>query len=146
MPVLPLSADLVAHGNVRFDTASSHAAFGRTWQAKAAVTYRAPAGFELTAGVVGRRGYDAPLFMTEGPGADIIPFVTNSPILDSTRRPVLWDTVLRVEKQLVDAGRVRMSVVGEAYNLLNMNRDRSSKPLSSTLTSRTVRVGLKFTF
>jgi hypothetical protein len=143
---LPLSDRLIAHGSLQFGTTSSHAAFGQTWQTSAGVSYRIPGGIEFTADIVGRRGYEAPLFMTAGAGADSIPFVTNSPMLDTTRRPVLWDTVLRMEKHLATAGRVRVSLVGEAHNLVNMNRDRDAKPLTETLTARVGRLGLKFTF
>jgi len=142
----PLSDSLEVHGTVQFDTTTSHAAFGQTWQARAGMTYRVPGGIEFSAGVVGRRGYEVPLFVTEGFGAESVPFVTNSPMLDTTRRPVLWDTVLRVEKQLFTSDLVRVSIVGEAYNLLNINRDQHARPLTETLTSRVGRLGLKFAF
>lgn len=143
---LPLTDRLFVHGNMQFDTSSPHAAFGQTWQMRTGITYRAPGGIEITADVVGRRGYEAPLFVTAGGGTDGIPFITNHPILDTTRRPVLWDTVLRVEKDVFTAGRMRASIVGEAYNLVNINRDRDTKPLSETLTSRAGLLGMRFTF
>jgi hypothetical protein len=144
--ILPVTDGLIAHGRVQFDTTTSHADFGRTWQASAEVTYNGPAGIAFTAGVVGRRGYEAPLIATEAGGGETIAMVTNSPMLDTTRRPVLWDTVLRVEKPLLVSRRVRMSAVVDAYNLVNINVSRTTKPLSETLTSRTVRLGLKVTF
>ena len=55
---------------------------------------------------------------------------------------------MRVEKDVFTDGRVRGRIVGEAYNLLQLNRDTEAdkKPLSKTVTSRAGLLGLKFKF
>jgi len=137
---------MTVQGGVQFGSSPSHAGFGPTWDTRASVSYRAPGGIVLTAGVVGRRGYEVPLYIAEAPGTEGMTFIANSPILDTTSRPVLWDTVFRIEQDLLTLDRVRVSLVGDALNLVDLNRNQDKKPISGTLTSRVVRGALRIKF
>lgn len=96
--------------------------FASAWYSAASVTYNGPGGLRVTAAVIGRRGYRAPLFVTQSLGNE-----TNFPdlgtsVLDTLRRPHVLDTKLRVEKVLTSHRSVEIRVVGEAFNVLNINR------------------------
>lgn len=123
-------------------TAPEVGGFGSTWQTSATAGFHAPGGFHVSASLVGRRGYDAPLFMAVAPGSDAMRASLAVPLVTTARVPVVWDTRLRVERRVRTGRRLHIDAVAEAFNLLNPN----PAAVSGTLTSRTFRIGLVLGF
>jgi hypothetical protein len=120
---------------------------GQQWTTKTALRGRLPGGFEVVANVVGRRGYDRPLFMSESLGSDSIAPNAAPYYVDTSGAPVLWETELRARKRLKSAGSLQIDFVGEAFNTLCMNAMQNSSPVSSpTFHSRTLRFGFVFSW
>jgi hypothetical protein len=145
-PGAPLNTHLsVLGGHVDSDdplsTRRAAAGIGPTWQIKTGATFHAAGGFELSANLVGRRGSSTPLFMTEPVGTD-----ASIPIGDPLRTDTLWDTELRVRKPLLTRKDIQLSLIGDLFNVVNVNPSPSTTPQSPTLTSRAFRIGLMLGF
>lgn len=137
---------LTLDGRFQTDTSLTSGGFGSTWQATASARYRAPAGFVVSAGIVARRGYRLPLFMTTAAGGDEAIASMGQSIAATSRVPVLFDTRVRVQRHLITRGGLNVDFVAEGLNLLNANVGREHGDISPTLTSRTFRAGLVFGF
>jgi hypothetical protein len=66
--------------------------------------------------------------------------------LESGAAPIHWDTELRIRKTLISSDDLDLTVVGEAFNLLNMNRGAKPTAKTPVLTSPTVRAGVLLGF
>lgn len=126
------------------DTSRIGGGFGAAWQATAAASYTVGGGIEVSAALLGRRGYEAPLFMTTAAGSDVAIATAAQNIVATSRVPVIWDTRLRVRRRVFTRGGLNVDLVAEAINLVNANIAREE--ISSTLTSRTFRFGVLFGF
>jgi hypothetical protein len=144
-PRLRLSDRWAAQGLFAPSEMRPQARFGPTWQTKAGVSYAGPAGIQVMASVVARRGYALPLVMVESVGSDTISTRGAESYVDIGGTPVVWDTELRIRKR-VKAHGVQIDLVGEGVNLLNLNRSPAVSSISPTFTSRTFRLGVVFGF
>jgi hypothetical protein len=137
------------------DIARTTASFGATWRIKTGLRYDAPGGLQFSASTIARRGYALPLAMVQTPGSDVqLPEVNNA-ALELGSAPTQWDTELRVRKTLSSKGPVHVAIVGEAFNLLNLNHESAATPgptpsvapaPAAMLTSPTFRVALVLSF
>jgi hypothetical protein len=135
---------VIVFGNFKqFQAASgrSSLSFGDTWQARTGVSYHALGGVQLTASLLGRHGYSLPITMAQAIGTDVL--APESMVW--TWSPVRWDTHFRLQKTLKESGSVQIEVVGEAFNLFNLNRTEDTAT-ASILRARTARIGLVFSF
>ena len=92
-------------------------------------------GITASASVIGRRGYDAPLFMTEVLAAN-----SSTPVGAPFGLHTQWDPELRLQRTMLIRGKLHVDFVGEAINLVNINRTIAGE--APLLTSRTLRVGV----
>jgi hypothetical protein len=132
-------------GAFQADTVRPLAGFGPTWLATAGMTY-ITAGMQVTTSASARRGYDLPLFMVQPIGSNELLRSDGMSIVSGSRSAVIWDTELRVRRRLKTSRAGQVDFVVEGLNLLNLNRFADRPPISPTLTSRTLRCGLVFTF
>ena len=124
------------------DASTDRGGFGPRWHAKATTSFSLGGGFQLFASVVARRGYDMPLFIAESLGSDIVR--AGGTLYREPR--TMWDTEIRVKKRVKANGRLKIDVLGEALNFVNVNRRTSSPTISPTLTSWTWRFGVVLRF
>ena len=116
--------------------------FGPTWRIKADTSYRAGRGFILSAGVVVRRGDNLPLYMLESLTGDTLSSQSPYQILEFARTPTVFHTDLRIQKNFDPLGPLHVAVVGEAFNLVNVDRRVRPSGEQLLLTSRTLRGGV----
>jgi hypothetical protein len=140
-----LSDQWWAGGAFQSDTIQPLAGFGSTWAATMGMTHTA-AGMQVTANATARRGYDLPLFMVQPLGSNELVRSAGPSIVSGSRSAVIWDTELRIRRRLKTYRAGHVDFVGEGLNLLNLNGSTDLAPISPTLTSRTFRFGLVFTF
>ena len=148
-----LSPQWTIHTGSIWDATPVNPTLGKSWQLNAGATYQAPGGIRLSGTIVGRRGYRAPLYVTQPPGSISGGPQFGTSLLDVSAHPTVWDTELRVEKILKSRGAVRISVVGEAFNLVNpgiftspTNPSSPAALVARDLQSRALRLGLVFGF
>jgi hypothetical protein len=153
---ITLFGNLTAIVKPQTDIARETASFGETWRVKTGLRFEAPGGIELTASTSARRGYALPLAMVQAPGSDVQLPEFGNVALEFGSASTHWDTELRVRKTITSKGPVQLSIVGEAFNLLNLNHASDATPPGSTrsvstapnemLTSPTFRVGIVLGF
>jgi hypothetical protein len=145
-PTVPLFRTTSGLVVLQPDIARSTASFGPTWRLQTGVLSRLPGGVQFTASVVGRRGYGLPVAMVQPLGSDVpLPDSSNA-ALELGMAPVHWDTELRIRKTLMSSHGLELSLVGEAFNLLDVNHGVTPTPVTPVLTSPTVRGGVALGF
>jgi hypothetical protein len=146
------SGTLTLFGNVKglalsqTDIARTTASFGSTWRLKAGIRYEAPGGVQFAASAIARRGYSLPIAMVQPLGSDVQLTDYSNASLRSGAAPIHWDTELRIRKTLISSDALDLAVVGEAFNLLNLNRGAEPTAETPVLTSPTVRGGVLLGF
>jgi hypothetical protein len=110
---------------------SSQAGFGSEWITKTTAHVQVGRFVQLGVGVIGRRGYDRPLFMAEPLGSDAIAFSGPGFYFDTSNAPFRWDTEVRITKRIASTRSVYVDAVGEALNLFSVTQPTSSSISSS---------------
>jgi hypothetical protein len=110
-------------------------------QISARLGYATKGGLRVSAGITGRQRYVMPLVVAQPLGSDSLAVDAGASFFAPADRAMLWDTQIRVEKTLKDAGRLRIHPIGELFNLLDSSTLFGGS--KSPLTSRSLRVGLK---
>ena len=124
------------------DTARTTATVGPTWRLKAGVFYRLPGSVQFSASVVARRGYGLPLYMVQPLGSDVQMPEGGDASIESGSAPIRWETELRLRKTLMSSDALDLALVGEAFNLLNLNGGAKPTPETPVPASPTIRVGV----
>jgi hypothetical protein len=128
------------------DTARTTVSFGPTWRLKTGIRFDAPGDVQFSASVSARRGYSLPIAMGQPLGSDAQSIEQDNLPVQSSAAPIHWDTELRIRKKLISSEPLDLSVVGEAFNLLNLNRKSEPTATTPVLTSPTVRAGVLLGF
>jgi hypothetical protein len=132
---------------VQSDISRTTSSVGPTWRVKTGILYQAPGGVQFTASAIARRGNHLPITMVQPLGSDVQSADYSSAFLQSGATRIQWDTELRIRKALFSSDVLDLAVVGEAFNLLNLNPapDPAAKTPAVT-SSPTVRGGVLLGF
>jgi hypothetical protein len=127
------------------------------WQLNVNGMYQAPYGIELAANVFGRQGYPFPVFRTTtagvAPNTETVSVLV-SPQIDTFRYPNVWDTDLRIARELAFQS-VRIRVMADLFNVANANTalvrvnsftSSAFNALTQNMTPRILRVGVTIGF
>jgi hypothetical protein len=156
-PTRTLTEPLVDGGQFAPESAGSGSGtifVNAKWQLNANGLYQAPYGIELSANLFARQGYPYPLFRQVSLGNDQNLQVLVTPQIDSIRFPNLWDTDVRVAKEL-KVNLVSLRMILDVFNVLNANtalvrNDNIASPtfdtLAQNLSPRIARIGLTVGF
>jgi hypothetical protein len=128
------------------DITRTTSSFGPTWRLKTGVRYEAPGGLQFSASAITRRGYSLPIAMVQPLGSDVQLPDSGNASLQSGAAPIRWDTELRIRKALISSEALDLAVVGEVFNLLNLNREAEPTTTTPVLTSPTIRAGVLLGF
>jgi hypothetical protein len=132
---------------VQTDLARTTSSFGPTWRVKAGLRYETPGGVQFSASASARRGYSLPIAMLQPLGSDVPLPDYSSLFLQSGASQIHWDTELRVRKALISSDALDLAVIGEAFNLVNVNPKPDPAAKGPVVTSSpTVRGGLLLGF
>lgn len=122
------------------------------WQTSATALYQLPAGFEVAANLFGRQGYTRPINLTvENTFFDT---VLAQPKVDSTRLEDVWNLDLRLTKNIKFGDRVRLTLMGDVFNVFNANTvlrrtdnaDGNLDRIQQIMNPRIARLGVKLAF
>ena len=125
------------------DIARTTTSLGSTWRLKGGLSVEAPGGVFFSASTIARRGSTLPIAMAQPLGSDVQLAEGNAALQPGTA-PIQWDTELRIRKMLLTSDALDVGVVGEAFNLFNLNgaTDPRASATAPMLTSPTVRAGV----
>jgi hypothetical protein len=117
------------------------AGFGPMWRVGAEVAFHARGDWTLIAGASGRRGYSLPSYASTLPDGSGIFSPADARSAATSRRPVLFETRLAIEKPLLRRGQFSATAVAEALNIFNPNRPIKGDLLAPAFTSKAYRFG-----
>ena len=140
---LGLSDRWTAKGTFQLGTMPSVAGLGPTWRLKGGATYRTLGGIELSANMLGRRGYALPVFAVEPLANNGMAPEVGMPMLGTSPTPTIWESELRVQKTVKSRGAVDVTLIGSVFGL---GGTRTPSERATTLTSRTLRFGVVLGF
>jgi hypothetical protein len=162
-PMPTVTEPLVDGGQFAPATANGGGAYylNAKWQVNLNAMYQAPQGVEVAVNVFGRQGYPFPIYRTGNtvsPSTALKPDdtlnVLVSPQVDTFRYPNVWDTDVRLAKEVTYQG-LKVQLTGEVFNLLNANTALlrvnsitalNFNALSQNLSPRVMRVGVMVGF